>query len=289
MEGGHGAVWRGTLLVTKSELAELPPQSEIDLRLEGDAAIFIIDGRAPVRESYDAFAFLPHGNDIGVLIFKHGQIEEGLIEVRSASDPTGGASADLFQLSDALRKVVRDGSQDHEVARPNPEDASLLVDRPSRARHEATVARVSVPRAPVLTRVYKGKQQGDAVQAMQYDAAQLAQHGYYPTSQSWAQGQWGAGAFIVAILLFIVVIGLLVFLYMLIVKPEGTLTVTYTLREAAKTTPIPPPALPVAPVPPPPTSAPLEQRLTDLKGLRDAGHIDDEEYKAQRARILGDL
>ena len=33
-----------------------------------------------------------------------------------------------------------------------------------------------------------------------------------------------------AILLFLLLVGILVFIYMLLVKPNGTLTVTYTLR-----------------------------------------------------------
>jgi len=79
----------------------------------------------------------------------------------------------------------------------------------------------------VIVRVYKGRQQHDATNAFQKDAAKLAQQGYVPVSQSWAQGQWGCGAFLVAIVLFVVLIGILVFIYMLLVKPEGTLTVTY--------------------------------------------------------------
>ena len=61
----------------------------------------------------------------------------------------------------------------------------------------------------------------------------MAAFGYFPTSQSWAPGQWGAGAFIVALLLCFIFIGFLVFVYMLIVRPDGTLTVTYEWRRAA--------------------------------------------------------
>jgi hypothetical protein len=48
-----------------------------------------------------------------------------------------------------------------------------------------------------------------------------------PAAQSWAGGQWGLGAFLAALVLCVVLLGLLVFLYLLIVKPDGTLTVTY--------------------------------------------------------------
>ena len=65
----------------------------------------------------------------------------------------------------------------------------------------------------------------------------MAAKGYFPVSQSWAPGQWGAGAFITALLLCLIVIGILVFIYMLVVKPDGTLTVTYERRAAEKTCP----------------------------------------------------
>jgi hypothetical protein len=81
----------------------------------------------------------------------------------------------------------------------------------------------------VIVRTYKGSQSG-AAQAFQRDAQKLAAQGYYPISQSWAPGSWSCGAFIVALLLAIVVIGILIFIYMLLVKPAGTLTVTYELR-----------------------------------------------------------
>ena len=62
------------------------------------------------------------------------------------------------------------------------------------------------------------------------DANTLAEHGYFPISQSYEPGQWGCGAFLVALLLCLVLIGILVFIYMLVVKPDGTLTVTYEFR-----------------------------------------------------------
>jgi uncharacterized protein UPF0547 len=64
----------------------------------------------------------------------------------------------------------------------------------------------------------------------QADAARLAAQGYFPISQSWAPGSYGCGAFLLALLLCVILIGILVFIYMLIVKPEGTLSVTYEFR-----------------------------------------------------------
>ena len=59
---------------------------------------------------------------------------------------------------------------------------------------------------------------------------EMIEKGYQPVVQSWADGSWGCGSFLVALLLCFVVIGLVVFVYMLIVKPAGTLTVTYRLK-----------------------------------------------------------
>jgi hypothetical protein len=61
----------------------------------------------------------------------------------------------------------------------------------------------------------------------------MAAKGYFPTAQTWAPGQWEAGAFIVALLLCFFLVGFLALIYMLIVKPEGALTVTYELRVVA--------------------------------------------------------
>jgi hypothetical protein len=67
----------------------------------------------------------------------------------------------------------------------------------------------------------------------QADAERLASQGYFPVSQSWAPGSYGCGAFLLALLLCVVLIGILVFVYMIIVKPDGTLSVTYEWRGAA--------------------------------------------------------
>jgi len=82
-----------------------------------------------------------------------------------------------------------------------------------------------------VVRVYKGKQQKDANGEFTKEAQQFSALGYTVTSQSWAQGQWGCGAWLVALFCILLVgLGLLILAYMLIVKPAGTLTVTYTLR-----------------------------------------------------------
>jgi len=66
-----------------------------------------------------------------------------------------------------------------------------------------------------------------AMAAFQADAISMAASGYTPTSQVWAPGRYGAGAFLLALILSVVFIGIIIFIYMLIVKPPGILTVTY--------------------------------------------------------------
>lgn len=86
----------------------------------------------------------------------------------------------------------------------------------------------------VLVKTYKGTQAGAAA-LFQADAAKLANQGYFPASQAWAPGSYGCGAFLLALLLCLVIVGVLIFIYMLLVKPAGTLTVTYELRQDAPT------------------------------------------------------
>jgi hypothetical protein len=141
------------------------------------------------------------------------------------------------------------------------------------------------PLAPTLVRVYRGKQQQDAVRRFEMDAARLSDLGYDPVGQSWASGQWGAGAFLLAVVLFFLLIGILIFLYLLIVKPEGTLTVTYRLRDTT-------PAFGPAPAPismPGTVSPPLAVRLGQLDEAYRQGLITEQEYLAKRQGLLSNL
>lgn len=84
-----------------------------------------------------------------------------------------------------------------------------------------------------FVKTYVGSQAEVTVQ-FQNDAIRMAEKRYFPTSQSWAPGAYEWPAFLVAILLCFVIIGFLAFLYMLLVKPNGTLTVTYELRKESQ-------------------------------------------------------
>ena len=116
------------------------------------------------------------------------------------------------------------------------------------------------------------------------ESQELAKHGYHPVNQSWAEGQWGPGAWLVALPLCLVFIGFVLLAYMLIVKPAGTLTVTYTrIEAAAKPTPQP------ARVGPMPNMDSVRERLARLDELHASGVVTDEEYAARRVKILDEL
>lgn len=81
-----------------------------------------------------------------------------------------------------------------------------------------------------MIRSYHGSLE-KATKLFQGDAARLSPLGWMPISQTYSQGSWGCGAFLIALLLCVFLIGIVVFIYLLVVKPDGTLVVTYQLRE----------------------------------------------------------
>lgn len=78
----------------------------------------------------------------------------------------------------------------------------------------------------ILIKTYKGNQQ-QAYENFQADSTIMANCGFFPINQQYTQGAYGCGAFIMALLLCTVAIGFIIFIYMIIVKPEGCLSVTY--------------------------------------------------------------
>jgi len=105
---------------------------------------------------------------------------------------------------------------------------------------------------PILIRTYKGKKEA-ATAEFSREAAILAAQGYYPTTQTWVDGSYSTGDFVKAFLLCWLLIGFIFLIYLLIVKPPGTLTVTYALREQQATPTLPQSqAAPEPPAPPHP-------------------------------------
>lgn len=86
-------------------------------------------------------------------------------------------------------------------------------------------------RSSTIVKTYKGTHDS-AMAAFQAEAHKMASEGYVPITQTWAPGTYGCGAFLVALLLCMVLIGIVVFIYMLLVKPPGMLSVTYELRQS---------------------------------------------------------
>jgi hypothetical protein len=130
-----------------------------------------------------------------------------------------------------------------------------------------------------IVRTYSGHQQADANTKFVAEAERLGAAGYAPSTQSWAAGQYGCGSFLIAVLLMIVLVGFLVFIYMLVVKPDGTLTVTYQRKAHA----------PAAAAPAAPKGESTADRLRRLDEARSSGVITEDEYNAARARIVGEF
>ena len=99
---------------------------------------------------------------------------------------------------------------------------------------------------PVLTRTYRGKPH-EVEDLRSVDAEALAKRGYFPSSLSYAPGEWSGGAWVLAVVLILLFgLGLLVLIYMVAVKPAGSLTVFYERR----TEPGIAPAVAASPLPP---------------------------------------
>lgn len=93
----------------------------------------------------------------------------------------------------------------------------------------------SVQKQQTLTKTYKGTQQ-TAYKLFETDALEMQKQGYKPVSENWVRGSHGCGAFLVALLLCVVLIGIIAFIYLLIVPPsDGTLTVKYEYQPVEDT------------------------------------------------------
>jgi hypothetical protein len=108
--------------------------------------------------------------------------------------------------------------------------ASKLDDQVGRAIKPAESA--DTPPS-ILIKTYTGKQ-GEATALFQADSIEMAAKGYFPTWQSWAPGEWTREAYVIAVLLILLFgMGIFRLAYLVIVEPDGILTVTYERRPAA--------------------------------------------------------
>src|SRR6476660_5045643 len=78
----------------------------------------------------------------------------------------------------------------------------------------------------IITKTYIGRE-AEAMMSFQAEAALMAAQGYSPVFQSWTPGQWQSRSFITVFLLCLLIVGIPALVYMLIVTPDGALTVTY--------------------------------------------------------------
>ncbi|MGF1601091.1 MAG: zinc ribbon domain-containing protein [Thermosynechococcaceae cyanobacterium] len=91
------------------------------------------------------------------------------------------------------------------------------------------------PKPRSIIKNYRGTQ-NTALKNFEYDAASMAEAGYHPTSQSWAEGSYSSATYLLAaIFILFCGFGLLILFYLVIVKPAGTLSVTYILSEDSQT------------------------------------------------------
>lgn len=92
----------------------------------------------------------------------------------------------------------------------------------------------------VILRTYWAHRPADAIRWYQRDLDDLVDHGYLPAGHTWAPGEWTFGHFLVGILLAPFGIGVIVLLYLAILRPAGILTAAFVLRDLVR--PSSPPA-----------------------------------------------
>ncbi len=103
---------------------------------------------------------------------------------------------------------------------------------PHQTQSQLTEQLAAVPAGATMTRRYAGSYER-AMAAFEADARSLAASDWYPVSQQYLPGQWGCGAWVVAVLLLIFLVGIIVLAYMIAVRPAGELIATFEHRPAA--------------------------------------------------------
>jgi hypothetical protein len=117
------------------------------------------------------------------------------------------------------------------------------------------------------------------------EARNLERWGYVAVSQNYSPDKWGAGAWIVAFVAMVVLVGIIVLAYMIVTPPAGTLVVTYERR--APDSPAAPIAGKAESVVPARQTA--RERLRELDALRREGLITEQEFADRRRSIVEGL
>lgn len=210
----------------------------------------------------------------------------------------------------ALRQATRDWSV-ASIRRQYPDDADeaaedyeddllLLEEHGYRARLRTDdssavfdLARptgsVSTPPGATRTVRYPGKYE-DAFAAFQYDATRWAKGYWYPTAQTYVPGSWGCGAWVVAFLAMVILVGLIALAYMIAVRPAGELVVTYEYRPPARAAGTGRASVRPARRVGTRDAAPKDDvadQIRKLAALRDDGILTEEEFAAKKRQLLG--
>lgn len=111
----------------------------------------------------------------------------------------------------------------------SPAGPEEIASPESGAGYEDDVRTLIAGEPASIIRTYKG-QPDAAAQLMQREAEILARFGYLPISQQYVTDEWGCGAWVVAALLLVFIVGFVVLAYMIANHPDGTLTVIYERR-----------------------------------------------------------
>jgi len=85
---------------------------------------------------------------------------------------------------------------------------------------------------PIYIRGYHARTYEALIESFHSDAMLLLKLGYEPAGQHYIEGVWSVWWLILAAVLTPFLIGIVVWLYLLISRPIGTLTVTYVRRTA---------------------------------------------------------
>ena len=88
-----------------------------------------------------------------------------------------------------------------------------------------------------ITRFYKGDK-FSAYSQFELDKVNASKDDYYPISEKYIECKYTGGDFISALFLCLFLIGFLIFLYMLVVKPKGKLIVIFEKGKKTKICPL---------------------------------------------------
>lgn len=125
-----------------------------------------------------------------------------------------------------------------------------------------------------IVRSYTGTEQSTN-NLFKKESITLANKGYQIVSQNYTPGNWSGIQFLIALLLCFILVGIIIFIYMIIVKPQGTLTVTYKLTDSGR----------VATK----NDTSKADELMKLVKLRDDNILTEREFQDQKEKLLNSL